>query len=95
MQKRLYLFVVAALCSMGAFALDINTMQGAGDDRSGMPEPADTSSHRVFHSKFGDDVQFPRLTNNASENAVILGKFFSEISKKKNIPLNQIQTLKI
>lgn len=93
MQKRLYLFVVAALCSMGAFALDINTMQGAGDDRSGMPEPADTSSHRVFHSKFGDDVQFPRLTNNASENAVILGKFFSDISKKKNIKIETFISL--
>lgn len=93
MQRKLYLFVVAALCSLSAFALDINTLLGADGDGYGVPVPADTSSHRVFHSKFGDDVPFPRLTGNATENAYTLSKFFSEISRRPNTKIETFFSL--
>ena len=82
MLGKLYLSILVALCSVSAFALNLNTLQGAEDDS--YAEHEDTSSHSVFHSKFGDDVEFPRLTGNAGQNAAILSNFFTKISMKNN-----------
>ena len=82
MLGKLYLSILIALCSVSAFALNINTLQGAENDL--YVETEDTSSHQLFHSKFGDDVDFPKVTGNASQDAVILSNFFSKISMKKD-----------
>ena len=82
MLRKLYLLILSALCSVSAFALDFSTLTGGGESWYALPETPDTSSHRLFHSKFGDEVEFPRLTDNPSQNAVILSKFFEQISRR-------------
>lgn len=84
MLRKLYLSVLIALCSVSAFALNLNTLQGVeGGGYAELASP-DTMRHEVFHSKFGNDVEFPKLGDNAKENAVILSKFFSTICMKKD-----------
>ena len=61
--------------------LSISILEGEGYAEL---TPPDTIRHKVFHSKFGNDVEFPKLTDDAHENAVILSKFFSTICMKKD-----------
>ena len=84
MLRKLYLSVLIILCSVSAFALNLNTLQGVEGKGYAELAPPDTIRHKVFHSKFGNDVEFPKLTDNAKENAVILSKFFSTICMKKD-----------
>lgn len=90
MQRKLYLFILIIFCHISASAnnLDVNIdfgMLGYAVQ--------DTSKHRVFHSKFGDDVQFPALTGNAEENAAVLRNFFGQISRRKNIRIETFISL--
>ena len=84
MLRKLYLSVIVVLCSFNAFALNLNTLQGVEGEGYAELTPPDTIRHKVFHSKFGNDVEFPKLTDDAHENAVILSKFFSTICMKKD-----------
>ena len=84
MLRKLYLSVIVVLCSLSAFALNLNTLQGVEGEGYAELTPPDTIRHKVFHSKFGNDVEFPKLTDDAHENAVILSKFFSTICMKKD-----------
>ena len=84
MLRKLYLSVIVVLCSFNAFALNLNTLQGVEGGGYAELAPPDTMRHEVFHSKFGNDVEFPKLGDNAKENAVILSKFFSTICMKKD-----------
>ena len=93
MLRKLYLSILLAICSVSAFALDFSTLKGGGESWYAVPETPDTSSHSLFHSKFGDDVEFPRLTNDPGQNAVILSNFFSKISKKKNVKIETFISL--
>jgi hypothetical protein len=93
MLRKLYLLILSALCSVSAFALDFSTMKGGGESWYALPETPDTSSHRLFHSKFGDEVEFPRLTDDPKQNALILSKFFSEISRRKNTKIETFISL--
>ena len=93
MLRKLYLLILSALCSVSAFALDFSTMKGGGKSWYALPETPDTSSHRLFHSKFGDEVEFPRLTDDPKQNALILSRFFSEISRRKNTKIETFISL--
>ena len=84
MLRKLYLSVIVVLCSFNAFALNLNALQGVEGGGYAELAPPDTMRHEVFHSKFGNDVEFPKLGDNAKENAVILSKFFSTICMKKD-----------
>ena len=84
MLRKLYLSVIVVLCSFNAFALNFNALQGVEGGGYAELAPPDTMRHEVFHSKFGNDVEFPKLGDNAKENAVILSKFFSTICMKKD-----------
>ena len=84
MLRKFYLSVLVVLCSVSAFALNLNTLQGVEGEGYAELTPPDTIRHKVFHSKFGNDVEFPKLTDDAHENAVILSKFFSTICMKKD-----------
>ena len=84
MLRKLYLSVIVVLCSFNAFALNLNALQGVEGGGYTELAPPDTMRHEVFHSKFGNDVKFPKLGDNAKENAVILSKFFSTICMKKD-----------
>lgn len=82
MLKKIYLFVLSVICSVSAFSRDIVVVPGGEAYR---PVPKDTMKHTVFHSKFGDDVQFPALTGNAEQNGKTLRDFFSAVSRRKNV----------
>ena len=84
MLRKILFSILAVLCSISAFSLNIRTLQGTDIDRFVEPEAKDTSSHKLFHSKFGYDVKFPKLTDDASKNAVILSNFFSKFAKKRD-----------
>ena len=84
MLRKLYLSVLIVLCSVSAYALNINVLQNVEGEGLAELAPPDTVRHKVFHSKFGNDVEFPKLTDNAKENAVILSRFFSTICMKKD-----------
>lgn len=84
MLKKIYLFVLSVICSVSAFSRDIVVVPGGEAYR---PVPKDTMKHTVFHSKFGDDVQFPALTGDAEQNAKTLHNFFSAVSRRKNIKI--------
>lgn len=93
MLRKLYLSVLIAICSVSAFALNLNTLQGVEGEGLAELAPPDTSRHEVFHSKFGNDVEFPKLGDNANENAVILSNFFSMICKKKDAKIETFVAL--
>lgn len=93
MLRKLYLSVIVVLCSFNASALNLNALQGVGGGGYAELAPPDTMRHEVFHSKFGNDVEFPKLGDNAKENAVILSKFFSTICKKKDAKIETFVAL--
>ena len=93
MLRKLYLSVIVVLCSLSAFALNLNALQGVESGGYAEPTPPDTVRHEVFHSKFGNDVEFPKLTDDANKNAVILSKFFSMICKKKDAKIETFVAL--
>ena len=93
MSRKIYLSILAALCSISAFSFDISTLHVTGIDWFAEPEAKDTASHAVFHSKFGDDVQFPRLTDDANQNAAILGGFFTQIASRRNVKIETFISL--
>lgn len=84
MLRKLYLSVLIVLCSVSAYALNLNVLQNVEGEGCAELAPPDTVRHKVFHSKFGNDVEFPKLGDNPKENAVILSKFFSTICMKKD-----------
>ena len=87
MSRKIYLSILAALCSISAFSFDISTLHVTGIDWFAEPEAKDTASHAVFHSKFGDDVKFPKLTDNANQNAAILSDFFTQIASRSDVKI--------
>ena len=93
MLRKLYLSVIVVLCSLNAFALNLNALQGVESGGYAELAPPDTMRHEVFHSKFGNDVEFPKLGDNAKENAVVLSKFFSAICKKKDAKIETFVAL--
>ena len=60
MLRKLYLSVIVVLCSFNAFALNFNALQGVEGGGYAELAPPDTMRHEVFHSKFGNDVEFPK-----------------------------------
>lgn len=96
MLKRLYLFVISTLCSVSALALDLNTVSSTGVEFFVIDAPKDTvpvRRHSLFHSIFGDDVEYPTLTGNAAEDAETLGGFFNTIASRRNVKIETFFSL--